>query len=204
MGDYAYTKVNGKLRPLLTKIREVGVPPKATGTWLKQVGFTSSNDASLLRVLSQIGFIGDDKIPTNHWKDYRGSSHATTLAAAIVSGYNELFQMYPNAYDRSEDELRDFFSTHTESGAQVVSAMIATFRTLTSQAEFTKPVKPIAASQTKESKAVERKINVSTAKVDSNGQPVNVTINVQLTLPETKDDEVYDKFFAALKKHLMS
>jgi hypothetical protein len=39
---------------------------------------------------------------------------------------------------------------------------------------------------------------------ESGEREVNITINIQLTLPESKDDEVYDKFFAALKKHLMS
>jgi Family of unknown function (DUF5343) len=57
MGDFVYTVVPGKLKLLLGKIRTVGVPPKVTVQWLKTLGFTSSNDSTLIGVLRFIGFI---------------------------------------------------------------------------------------------------------------------------------------------------
>lgn len=30
MADYPYTTVPGKIKPILSKVREVGVPPKAS------------------------------------------------------------------------------------------------------------------------------------------------------------------------------
>jgi len=48
MADFTYTTVPGKIKQLLAKIREVGVPQKVTVQWLKTVGFKSSNDASLI------------------------------------------------------------------------------------------------------------------------------------------------------------
>lgn len=39
MADFIYTTVPGKIKELLQKIREVGVPPKVTVQWLKTVGF---------------------------------------------------------------------------------------------------------------------------------------------------------------------
>jgi hypothetical protein len=41
MAEFVYTTVPGKIKPLLTKIREVGVPSKATVQWLKSIGFKS-------------------------------------------------------------------------------------------------------------------------------------------------------------------
>lgn len=35
MPEYAYTTVTGKIKPLLEKMRTVGVPPKVTEAWLK-------------------------------------------------------------------------------------------------------------------------------------------------------------------------
>jgi len=32
---------------------------------------------------------------------------------------------------------------------------------------------------------------------------MTVNINVQLTLPETTDENLYDRFFAAFRKHLV-
>lgn len=57
MADFSYTTVPGKIGSLLGKIRGVGIPPKATVQWMKQVGFTSSNDNTLLAVLKQVGLI---------------------------------------------------------------------------------------------------------------------------------------------------
>jgi hypothetical protein len=42
---------------LLDKIRTVGVPPKVSGSWLKSIGFTSSNDATLIGVLKFIAIV---------------------------------------------------------------------------------------------------------------------------------------------------
>ena len=54
MTDFAYTTVPGKIKHLLAKIREVGVPTKASTRWLKSIGFTSSNDSGLLSVLNSL------------------------------------------------------------------------------------------------------------------------------------------------------
>jgi hypothetical protein len=64
MADFTYTTVPGKIKQLLTKIREVGVPQKVTVQWLKTVGFKSSNDTSLIGVLKFIGFIDASGVPT--------------------------------------------------------------------------------------------------------------------------------------------
>ena len=67
MVEYAYTTVTGKIRPLLDKLRIVGVPSKVTVSWLKTNGFTSSNDATLAGVLKFIGFTDASGIPTPMW-----------------------------------------------------------------------------------------------------------------------------------------
>ncbi|MGJ8666619.1 MAG: hypothetical protein ACSHW7_09655 [Patiriisocius sp.] len=36
------------------------------------------------------------------------------------------------------------------------------------------------------------------------GNGVTINLNIQLTVPETTDEKVYDKFFEAMKKHLLS
>jgi uncharacterized protein DUF5343 len=57
MADFPYTTVPGKIKDVLAKIRDVGVPPKVHVRWLKSVGFTSSNDATLIGVLKYVGLI---------------------------------------------------------------------------------------------------------------------------------------------------
>lgn len=51
MPDFPYTPVNGRIKPLLDKIAQVGRPAKVDKKWLESVGFKASNDVALLRIL---------------------------------------------------------------------------------------------------------------------------------------------------------
>src|SRR5690348_14695909 len=105
MAEIIYTIVPGKLKELLQKIRTMGVPPKASVEWLKSIGFKSSNDPSMLRVLKGIGLTADDGTPTHPWREYRGGDHKAVLARCIRSGYADLVQTYPDAQTRGNDAL---------------------------------------------------------------------------------------------------
>ena len=99
MGDFAYTTVPGKIKPLLEKVRQVGIPSKATVQWLKTVGFKSSNDAGLIGILKVAGLVDPSGVPTSIWSSYRGSHHKKVLGDALRTGYAELFAVYPNAWE---------------------------------------------------------------------------------------------------------
>jgi hypothetical protein len=103
--DYQYTTVPGKLEELLSKIHEIGVPDKVTYNWLESIGFKSSNDRTLVRVLQFIDFIDESRKPTALWTEYRGRNWRKVLAKGIQSGYDELFGIYPDAHERSNEDL---------------------------------------------------------------------------------------------------
>lgn len=101
MGEFAYTTVPGKIKSLLDKIRVVGVPPKVTVQWLKTIGFTSSNDKTLIGVLKQAELIDASGVPTSTWTAFRGGKHKSVLGDAIRKGYADLYAVYPDAHCRS-------------------------------------------------------------------------------------------------------
>ena len=136
MAEFAYTVVPGKLKSFLRKIREVSVPDKASNKWLYSIGFTSSNDRTMLRVLKFIRFIDEDGTPTDFWKQYRGANYRKVLAKAIQEGYAELFQIYPDACQRTDEELENFFKAKTKVAGDVIRRMVTTFRILCDVAEF--------------------------------------------------------------------
>lgn len=136
MVDYAYTTVTGKLKPLLEKVRTVGIPAKVTQAWLKTIGFTSSNDSSLIGVLRFINLIDASNVPTSRWTAYRGATHRAVLGEAIRTGYADLFAVYPDANTRSNKDLTHVFSTSSSAGGQVISKTVATFKALADEADF--------------------------------------------------------------------
>ncbi|TQK30216.1 DUF5343 domain-containing protein [Arthrobacter sp. SLBN-53] len=205
-----YTTVPGRLSPLLKKIRETGIPAKATSSWLKTMGFAGGNDTSMLRVLRYIGLIDASSVPTPAWQEYRGNKHKAVLARAIKTGYQSLYAVYPDAHTRSNEDLEHVFKTSTSSGKVVVDKMLATFKALVAEADFTADGGSGASTpsaqggETPAVPQVETPPNgavVSRTPSTSNGLTVN--INVQLTLPEGADEQTFEAFFKAMKTHLL-
>jgi hypothetical protein len=204
MADFTYTTVPGKLKQLLTKLREVGVPPKATIQWLKSLGFTSSNDATMLGVLKAIGFVDATGIPTPKWSSYRGAHHRKVLGAAVREGYAELFAVYPDAQARSQTDLEHVFSTSSTGGKQVISKLVSTFKALAELAEF----EP-ASSQTELHLASEplhvpvaAANPVATGNRHSQSGVPSIHIDVQVHIAPESTAEQIDQIFASMAKHL--
>lgn len=203
----SYTTVPGKLGGLLDKIRQTGVPDKATQTWLESIGFKSSNDRSMLAVLKQIGFIDDRGTPTPAWRQYRGADHAAVLGRSIQLGYDALFATYPEANRCSSEELAHFFSTHSSAGKQAIDKMVSTFNRLAEKADFSSApaagASPASPSQSSAGRPDES-ADVSPVVTHTVTRPgMTVNVNIQLTLPETADEKIYDAFFSAMRKHLL-
>ena len=206
MGDFAYTTVPGKVRPLLDKVRQVGIPSKATVQWMKTIGFTSSNDATLLGVLKLIGLIDASSIPTGIWSAYRGANHKKVLGDAIRSGYAELFAVYSDAWQRSSTDLEHVFSTSSSAGQQVIRKTVATFKAVCECAEFgavdeqPTPVVHTAPIHAPVSQAAAFPTQV--AGVPSNGATPSVHIDIQIHIsPEASTDQI-DQIFKSMAKHL--
>jgi hypothetical protein len=202
VADFCYTTVPGKIKPLLAKVREVGVPKRAGVQWLKTLGFTSSNDASLLKVLTQIDLIDAGSSPTARWNRYRGADYRSVLAEAIVQGYSELYSVYPDAHRRSNEELDHVFSTHSEGGKQVISKTISTFKALVELADFSATPQTAAGAPTARSSVPEPSTPANAAPGRGSAGFPDVHIDLQIHIsPEASADQI-DKVFESIARHL--
>jgi hypothetical protein len=204
MVQFPYAYSSTRLRELFVKIHQLGVPPKADHKWLSSIGFTSSNDRSILRTLKFLGLLDSAGGPTEAWRGYRGSDSKRVLADSIRKGYQQIFTTYPDAYRRPDTELRSFFKTHSEAGEKAIGMTVSTFKTLCGLADFNGGGRDIPALDT-ETVSSMRSPNGQAADsiVHAIAPGMSVNINIQLTLPESNDEQVYDNFFRALKKHLL-
>jgi hypothetical protein len=127
------------------------------------------------------------------------------MAQALRSAYPGLFQTYPDANQKDAEALRNFFSAHTKVSEGTLAFIVSTFKTLCELGDFAAPeasglnaplvVGPLPASNITGQLDPERTM-VTT------GPAIN--INIELQIPATENAEIYDKFFAAMKKHLFS
>jgi hypothetical protein len=204
MAEFPYATVVGKLLEFFKKIQSIGVPSSVTQKWLDSIGFKSSNDRSILPVAKFIGFVDASNKPTQRWTSYRSTNLAkSVMAEGIREGYSDLFSVYPDAYERSDEDLKNFFRSKSAVGDQAISKTVSTFRTLCSLADFTKTSEQIPPNdQTLQptSKPIQNPV-LSTAYKHQSG--ITININIELSLPPTTDKAVYENLFAALKKHIL-
>ena len=210
MADFPYSPHAAKVKTFLVHVQKAGVPEKVTLKYLEKVGFKSTNDRYILGILKFLGFVDSAGIPTKTWTDYRNRQAAgATLAAAMRHGYADLFRTYPDAHRKDNEALRNYFSAHTKVAESTLGLIVMTFKALAAIADF--EASPAAGSdESKEDTAApSRRRPATTTRGDSEARPPTlgtptININIQLQLPATENASIYDKLFAALKKHLFS
>jgi hypothetical protein len=203
---YPYTPVTGKLKTLLQKVRTTGVPPKLSVAHLKTLGFTSSNDTSMVGVLRFIGLIDSSNIPTSLWSEYRGQKHRAVLGKAIKQGYADLFALYPEANTASVTDLTHVFSTSSTAGEQVIKQTVQTFKALVEEADFSSD--DSASASVLSTGPLHTPVAPSMAPVlpsqhsGSSQRHPAVHIDIQIHIsPESSSDQI-DKIFESMAKHL--
>lgn len=202
MADYPYTTVTGKIKPFLSKMREVGIPSKATVQWIKTIGFKSSNDSSLLTVLRFIDLIDSSGTPSEAWKKYRGAHHGQVLANAIRQGYSDLFAVYPDANARTASEIEHIISTTSSAGKQAITKTVRTFQNLCSEGDFTAagevapPPPPGVGGVANPAGAG------NTPPPQSNTGSPSLHIDIQVHISPDSSPEQIDKIFESMAKHL--
>ena len=74
MADYPYLVSNKNIQAMLDKIRTAAKPSKYTIAFVKQLGFTSSNDQAYPALLKKLGYLMEDGTPTAYYDDLRDST----------------------------------------------------------------------------------------------------------------------------------
>lgn len=207
---YTYHPNPANLKKFLDHVRGAGVPPKVTFQYINSVGFKSSNDRAILTVLKAIGFVDNSGVPTQAWQAYRNKSQSkVVMAAALRKGYSTLFTTYPDAQRKDNEALRNFFSSHTSVGEVALGYMVRTFKTLAEMADFEASAESVdtVASEQEQSGRDEGEGEatvVARRQHRAGAAGMTVNINIQLQIPATDRADIYDSFFQAMKKHLLS
>ncbi|MEM0314326.1 MAG: DUF5343 domain-containing protein [Candidatus Bathyarchaeia archaeon] len=194
MSDYPYILNTGRLKSFLELIPRIGVPDKITVQTLPRLGYTSENDRPIVKILKFIGFIDSDGVPTQDYMNFRDTSIAGVVMAKVLRrAYCELFNVYPDAYKRDDETLKNFFRPTTRASEQVVERMVDTFKALCSYADF---------ETSKEAETLEAAAKI----MELRAAPKSITlnININLNLPLTDDGSVYDKIFKSIRENLFS
>ena len=198
---YPYTVANNKVSQILTKIRSAAKPAKFTNEFLKQLGFTSSNDRAIISILRGLGFLSVDGTPTEYYDRLKDNTDwQFVLGERIQEMYKDLFSINTEIHKDSDAEIKGAISRITGKDDASVARYTATFKTLAGLAQFgaSPRIRTKSKEEEKEAGAPPKRPQVFDP---TNG--IEFSHNIQIQLPATTDISVYNAIFKSLRENLL-
>lgn len=203
MTDYPYMISNNKIAPIIQGIQSAAKPSKFTSEFLKNMGFTSSNDRAILNLFKRLGFLSTDGVPTDYYDQLRDKAqYKRVLAMRIRELYGELFMINTEIYNDTEANIKGAISRVTGNDEAAVSRCYSTFKTLCSIADFDSHSKVDEVVETK--KATDSVVEQAGTSIPiSASSNLGFHYNIQIHLPATTEISVYNAIFKSLKDNLL-
>lgn len=125
------------LHRILDKIQNAGVPETFNLDFLRDLGFTSSNDRPVIKVLRYLGMLDAAGKPQTSYRQFMDHTQAKSLLAErLKTAYDDLFLSDRDAHTRTAQTLKGWFKTKTGEGDSVAEKIATTFKSLANYADF--------------------------------------------------------------------
>lgn len=204
----AYLTTSKNLEPVINAVLTAKAPERFTYKFLEDLGFKSSNDRLYINLFKALGLLDEGGTPTERYYKFLDQGiYKEVLAEGIMEAYEDLFNININAQTLSTEEVKNKLKTLTQGQKteKVISLMAMTFSALCSLADWNvKDKKPKTQdtmakqdNKNQEMKPIDEKIITSSKK-----EKLELHYDIQIHLPETRDEAVYDAIFSSMKKHL--
>lgn len=204
-----YVATPGSIKTALEKIRSAATPERVTKDFITTVlqikGGTGGN---LPPFLKRIGFVGSDGAPTDLYKRFRNpATGGAAVADAIKLGYKELLQANEYFYRLSDKDLLSLIVqvTGVEADNRAAALTLSAIKMLKGFANFDAP-EVVGVTQDQPVFAEPNPRVAAWSAPNSNGGKIglNLSYTINLNLPATADQAVFNAIFRSLKEHLLS
>lgn len=209
----AYLITTKNLEPFFNSLITARAPESFTQKFLESLEFKSTNDRLYIGLLKGLGFLDATSVPTERYYKFLDQTQSkAVLAEAIQEAYGDLFAVNIKANELSVADVKNKLRTLTQgkNSDKVLGLMANTFKALVDYATWpleskklegkAVPPAPKKEDVQEEKKEPEEPENPPHAEPKL-GKP-QLHYNIQIHLPETRDQAVYDSIFKSLKKHL--
>lgn len=201
------------LSKILDAIQRAGAPDAFGLDFLKDLGFTSSNDRAAIKLLKFLGLLETSGKPTTAYKEFMDQNRAkTVLAVRLRKAYDDLFLSDKEAQGQSVDKLKGWFKTKTGAGDAVAKKMATTFKSLATYADFSQAgaaaVEPSAPPPSTPQSGPEALGDTVIPKGDKTPRGIppglGFVYRIEIHLPDTTNIETYRSIFRAIREELQS
>ncbi|TXK18649.1 DUF5343 domain-containing protein [Homoserinibacter sp. GY 40078] len=194
---------------ILEKIKGAGTPPKFTHDFLKStLGFSSSNDRAMIKVLRTLGFISADSTPTQRYNDFKGEHGGQVLAVGLREGWADLFMADQKVNEKSVSQVGAIVKSVTGAGDAVAKKTASTFKALSDKADWTAAADAAASAENSIDPLGDQRrgdgpgAEFRADDVAGSGL-LRLHHDIHIHLPPSSDVAVYRAIFQALKAELM-
>ena len=210
-----YVTSSSSIKNALDRIRNAATPPRFTGDFVEAVlQIKGGTGRTIPPFLKRIGLVAADGSPTELYRRFRNpATGGAAIAEAIKHGYKDLTQANEYFYKLNDKDLLALIVqvTGVETDNRAAAMTLSTLRVLKSYADFD-------AQQPSGEFVVERQNRDEDGKMpppqygvppvadrQSNGRVgLNLSYTINLNLPATPDQAVFNAIFRSLKEHLLS
>jgi len=203
----SYTVKPNSIPDYFEGILNAEAPVKVNNQFFVNLDFKSTNDRMIIGILKELGFIDPDGTPKQRYYDFLDRAQSKIiLANAIKEAYSDLFSINREAYKMSLDDVRNKFKTlyAGTKKEEILTRIASTFIALCEYADFTSVKKKEAnkADEIIENKKMIDTINIKENEVTSSAKICSLQYHINIVLPESRDQAVYDAIFKSLRDHL--
>jgi hypothetical protein len=205
----SYTQKPGAIPAYFDAILDAQPPERFSIKFLENLDFTSTNDRLFVGILKDLGFLTADGVPQQRYFDFMDRSQSrVVLADAIREAFSDLFAVNKKANELGADDVKNKLRTlyAGKKTDNVIDRIAKTFTALCEYADFSKAggvVKKEGEEKPKDTKEEEQK--KSDRGITTVGGAValdSLQYHINIVLPESRDQAVYDAIFRSLREHL--
>ena len=207
----SYTLKPGAIPDYFDAIKNAQAPDRFSTRFLEGLGFKSTNDRLIIGVLKDLGFIDSDGKPSQRYFRYLDREQsARVLAEGIREAFSQLFEVRVNAHELGAEDVKNKLRTlYAGKKTDLTIGRVAnTFAALCQIADFSGPsfgdetAAPVSPAdlETVPETVIEKTLRERPAEKTVGFRSLQYHINI--VLPESRDQAVYDAIFKALKDHL--
>lgn len=212
--EVPYMPSVANLHKVLDAIQRAAAPETFHLDFLKDLGFTSSNDRGAVKLLKFLGFLDGSGRPQTAYREFMDQSKAKhVLAKQLRLAYDDLFKADLKANEKSVEHLKGWFKTKTGSGDAVAKKIATTFKSLCQYADFSQashseqPAPPPVDQSTEKPRPAELQADGREGIINGgNGRAGNgfgLVYRFEIHLPDTQNVDTFRAIFKALREELM-
>lgn len=215
----SYTQKPGSIPDYFEAMLNAQPPERFSTKFIENLGFKSTNDRLFMGILKDLGFLNRDGAPQQRYFEFLDRSKSKhTVAEGLREAFSDLFALNTRANEMTVEDVKNklrtlFAGKKTE---LTIDRIAKTFKALAEFGDFrpsssepnisgtedvpthTLPILPKDDKENGDQSGTPEVIKNPPGQIKVSG----LQYHINIVLPDTRDQSVYDAIFKSLREHL--